>query len=115
MQLRQLQAHDECPLCNETEDMLHVVTCQDPRAQQKRQEQMREIKKWLDENSTEVEMGKIIMSRLHDWHMQRPLQNHRFKATNVKAAILQQDEIGWHQFFLGRISCNFAETQEAYL
>jgi hypothetical protein len=115
MMKRQLQAHDECPLCSEPEDIMHVATCQDPRAQNKRKEQLREIKRWLDENLTEKEMGKIIMNRLYDWHMQRPFRHIRFKAKNVKAAILQQDVIGWHQFFLGRIAINFAETQEAYL
>ena len=117
MKIRQLQTHDECPLCTASpEDMKHVMRCPDPRAELRWEYNAQLVKTWMDENFTHPTLNKIIMRRLHQWHNSSPTPLFTpWVPPDILRVIQAQDTIGWYQFLLGRTHYLLADFQEIYL
>ena len=117
MKKRQLQDHDECPVCGRgPEKILHVLRCTDERMRLWWQHNLSIIHQWMIDNDGMPELVRAIMARLNQWS-QDPFLTPPFRSrsTSVSRTITDQDAIGWYQFILGRVGRSFAETQHEHL
>ena len=69
----------------------------------------------MDSVQTHPSLQTGILKHLAEWRSNRafsPLSS--ILSPDVKAALLEQDSIGWWNFLLGRVSSKFATVQQAY-
>ena len=109
----QFQDHDECPLCNQSETPEHVLLCQDPRAITTWSTALKKLETWMTARRTNPELQRIVLTRLREWHDQRPLSSPPILC-DFKPAIASQDFIGWYPFLLGHVSNHWRGIQQAY-
>jgi hypothetical protein len=112
------QEYDDCPRCGQSEDTVHVLTCQGngagitfTLALQKLDTQMRSI-------FTAPEIRQSILKSLNHWrrHQHYSTPPVMFQdAFGVREAVLEQNSLGWYNFLLGRLSTRWADAQQRYL
>ena len=67
----------------------------------------------LEEEKTFPPLLVAITSRLQSWHQGLPMEPYQHER-EVRDAIAEQDQIGWWNFSLGRISTKFAAIQDRH-
>lgn len=74
------------------------------------------LHKWILEHKGEPSLAATVCYRLDEWHHEPSLSPLVPSLTpTLNTAVAAQDEIGWQNFFEGRVSIYWAETQEIYL
>ena len=72
-----------------------------------------DLRKKLEEEQTYPPLLVAIASRLQSWHQGLPMEPYRHER-EVREAIAEQDQIGWWNFSLGRMSTKFAPIQSRH-
>jgi hypothetical protein len=113
---RKHQDHSDCPRCGETnETTIHLLRCRDERALEQWDLSMEQLKKGMNATETSPKIFTAVVNRLTAWHNNvQPAPIDFVGHPNLLAAILEQDDIGWHPFLLGMISQKFAAVQATY-
>ena len=114
MMIRQHQDHSLCPCCDApNEDNQHVLQCPSMSATHKWAACFNGLQTFLGKEQTNGTLQAAILSRVQAWRNGLPM--HRYPAARLlQEAIAEQDEIGWWNFMLGRISKKFALIQDLH-
>ena len=103
---------DYCPLCKSPrEDFHHILRCGHPSRAKWRHKLLSSLKTLCYTIKSDPTLVEILLSGLTSWLQQTPqpiVDIHPDYAPLVHA----QSEIGWNQFFQGRISTQWAEMQQ---
>jgi hypothetical protein len=95
---------DACPICSQPEDVEHMWRCQGDSVQKVWDDGIWKLLDWLERNNSHAEMKSAILAGLENWRAGFPTNPQDF-SSEVCAAIFEQNDIGWQNFFEGRISC----------
>ena len=106
-----------CPICeSKTENTEHVIQCEDDRVRKRYKKCLRSLLRWMDENDTHPTI--ITLFRLTLQHDHRATFNANIptsmEGSQIHLAALQQDQIGWHNLFCGRISKLWSHVQQQH-
>src|SRR5210317_979062 len=109
-----LEPTDECPLCGEREDHLHVPRCPDSRAEAEWNRRVADLKGWLQKNGTSHATSEAIL------HTVRGIRNptlppHRSPSPAVQRAWDSQQKIGQQGFLEGRLSHQWIRVHKGFL
>ncbi len=109
------QDHSRCPCCGqEDEDTLHVLRCNEAGAKIKRNEAIRELDKWMHKKATAPPLLEGIIDRVSSWLLDVPPMPVNCYDSLQQEAFAEQDQMGWWNFLLGRMSSKFAKSQDEY-
>ena len=115
MKLWGFQDHSECPRCPETnETAQHVLSCPAPTTTLPWERSMMQLQLWMETTNTMPELREAIITRLRQW---KGLTTHNPSWTTthgLRHAVSHQDELGWYNFLLGRISIEWQSVQQKY-
>ena len=104
MKIYGLQQHTKCPKCQQpNETTTHVMQCQSYGTHCLWSKLMRSFATWIEKNKGPETLAQAIIDNLTAWRQQSPfppLPDDR----NIRAAVLEQDDIGWRSFLDGFIS-----------
>ena len=119
MQIWQFQDHAECPRCPEMhETPMHILTCPSPSATQRWDQSLLALEVWMTEHHTTPEVQTTILTCLREWrhpHPRRRLVRSSIPSRyGLRAATLEQDDIGWYNFLMGRPSIRWRDVQHRY-
>jgi hypothetical protein len=111
--------HDACPRCGMTEDAPHIVRCQGTGTDASK------LELTMGDKFTAPEIISVIGKRIRQWRklsksdivdhatpFRRCYRNDKF---GTKAAVAEQDKIGWYNMLLGRLSTKWMDAQQKYL
>ena len=111
---RKHQTHDNCPRCDQpNETTTHVLQCQAPSSVSAWQEATAALEIWLTKESTHSSLIQAISQRLHEWQQSLPLSSIR-GPFQLKRVIDAQDQLGWENFLLGRVTPLMADYQQVH-
>jgi hypothetical protein len=105
---------DACPICGQPEDVEHIWRCQGDGVQKVWDDGIRKLSDWLERNNSHAKMKSAILTELENWQAGLPTNPQDFPL-EVCAAIHEQNDIGWQNFFEGRISCEWRVIQSHQL
>jgi hypothetical protein len=119
MQIWQLQDHAECHRCPEQdEDPPHILNCPAPSATLRWEKALTVLEVWMTAHHTMPELMTALLRCLHKWKYPNPSRRFACAAINTRyglqAAILEQDDIGWYNFLMGRPSVRWRDVQHQY-
>jgi hypothetical protein len=111
------QSHSSCPRCGIAKETTeHVIVCPSPPATTIWQDSINKLKTWMVDNDCEPHMTQIICSSLKAWRNGLQLPYPSTDVPNiVRAAMVEQDNIGWYNFITGFISSKWRVIQQAHL
>lgn len=113
MQQWGFQDHDECPLCQASENPQHVLLCTDPRASTVWETTLLKLETWLTAKDTDPDVCTAIIKHLRAWRQGK--QSPRIAPSCTFTHTLEsQNAIGWYPFLMGHISYYWIGTQQAY-
>jgi hypothetical protein len=116
MHIWQFQDHAECPRCPEPlEDPPHILTCPAPSAHLCWTTALTGLEGWMTKQHTMPELQSALLKCLHEWRHPNPHRRSRSSITSrygLRAAVLEQDSIGWYNFLMGRPSARWSEVQQ---
>jgi hypothetical protein len=103
MQIWKFQDHAECPRYPEQdEDPAHILSCPAPSATLRWEKALTVLEVWMTAQHTMPELTAALLRCLHKW--KHPNPSRRFAQAAIttryglRAAILEQDDIGWYNF-----------------
>ena len=103
---------DRCPRCNKrNETAIHVVTCQQEEAKILWEEEINRFQEWLQRQQTDPSIVTAIIMNIRKWRKSEGIFGHHYHDKLIRRAIKQQNNIGWDQMWLGRISECWGEAQ----
>jgi hypothetical protein len=111
------QDHDDCPRCGQSEDTVHVLICQDKGAAHSFTMALQKLDTHMRALTTAPEIRTAILQRLQHWRRVQhflPPSVPPLDLFGVRAAVLEQDSIGWYYFLLGRLSTRWSDAQQRY-
>jgi hypothetical protein len=112
MKIRKEWSHNKCPLCGQQEETtVHVLRCTE--ASGVWRQTVEAFKTWLEEQRTEPALQEAIILNLQQWR-QNSSNTNRNKNSALQQTLLQQSEMGWYSFILGRHSKGFESIQHAH-
>jgi hypothetical protein len=115
MKLWKFQDHEECPRCPEQrETPLHVLECPAPSTTMTWERSVTKLQVWMELTHTMPELQTAIVTRLRQWKgtiRGNPVWTAKF---GLREAVMYQDELGWYNFLMGRISIQWKEVQHRY-
>ena len=104
MKIYGLQQHTKCPKCQQpNETTTHVIQCQSYGTHCLWSKLMRSFVTWIDKNEGPELLAQVIIDNLTAWRQQSPFPPLPLDR-NIRAAVLDQDDIGWRSFLDGFIS-----------
>jgi hypothetical protein len=101
---------NQCPLCLQPEDALHVVCCRHPMAETTWSQSLQTLSSHLQSIHTEPTLIHAIIAGLTAWRTQSDLPS--TVPPLLSKAINSQHQIGWQAFLLGFISYQWANAQQ---
>jgi hypothetical protein len=109
IQIWKFQDHAECPRCPEQdEDPPHILKCPAPSATLRWEKALTVLEVWMTAHHTMPELTTAILRCLEEWKHPNPSRRLSRAAITtrygLRAAILEQDDIGWYNFLMGRPS-----------
>ena len=111
---RQYQTHNNCPRCDQPDETTtHVLQCQASSAIDEWQEAIAALELWMGKESTHTALTSAILTRLEAWQQAVPLQPIKGSRA-LKEAIEAQDQLGWENFLLGRLSPTLSQYQQVH-
>jgi hypothetical protein len=112
MKIRKEWTHNKCPLCGQQEETtVHVLRCTEATGVWR--QTLEALKIWLEEQRTEPALQEAIIFNLQQWR-QNSSNTNRNKNSALQQTLLQQSEMGWYSFILGRHSKGFESIQHAH-
>ena len=110
------QEHDSCPRCGtDREDVEHVLTCKARSATTIWDNEVDKLVQWLEDNNAEPHMADMICTSLRAWRKGDQLPHPTTDIPMiVMEAMVEQDNIGWHNFTNGFISKKWRIIQGAH-
>ena len=116
---RQDQIRSRCPFCKSvSEDWAHILRCSHPTREQWRTEVITNMTKTCSTIHTRPYLTRVLCEALDGWlhHTTEDIYqlNPEVYPPAVHRLIRQQNEIGWHQLFLGRFSTEWSDLQDNY-
>ena len=112
MKLWGFRTDDSCPRCKAVEESApHVILCPHPAASKLWLEQVDSLKNWLKAQKTKGDIITAITRNLKKLRKIGGLYGHHYKDKKLRIAITAQNQIGWDQFMLGRISKHWSILQ----
>ncbi len=116
--LRGNQDHDECPRCGSSESSRHVVECKGTGTDLTFTLALQKLETGLTEIDTAPHLLKAILTRLQQWRRHGDHALPRFTGYDqwgTQHAVREQDNVGWYQLLLGRISKKWSDAQQRYI
>jgi hypothetical protein len=109
--------HDRCPRCDaENEDSNHIFRCPAPSAHQQWKESLDSLEVKLEDLWTHPDISRIIMAKLRAWPHSDGLS---FRGLGLDKTVLAagayQDQIGWTNFLLGRLTGFWRDAQDEWI
>ena len=109
------RTHDECPRCKKKDETaLHVLQCQHSTARDEWSTQLTDMQQWMEDQKTDPAISKAILHNLKKWRKCRGIFSDHYRDKQIRKAIRDQNDIGWEQFLLGRISYRWSNIQLTY-
>jgi hypothetical protein len=117
------QVRNRCPRSKALkEDWQHIVKCPSPTQVAWRTEMLKAVDNKCISLRTHPEPRELLVTTLHNWMAWDYADDGppffvtpQIATTNqIKRLITRQNDIGWHQLFLGRFCTDWSEVQEAY-
>ena len=114
-QRRQLP-HSRCPLCEApVENIRHLLRCSDQRATTTWNEQLLSLEAWLKKAYTHPSIRILILKGLKHWRStETDYPPQPTQPDLIYQCTLEQFDIGWFNFLLGRIAKHWALAQDAH-
>jgi hypothetical protein len=124
-QIRGNQDHAECPRCGQFEDAPHVVRCTGTGTDMIFEVAVQKLELKMGDSFTAPEIITSLGTRIRQWRkystgplidQDTPLPRYRRDdQLGTKAAVAEQDKIGWYNLLLGRMSTKWTDAQQKYL
>jgi hypothetical protein len=106
---------DCCPLCKSpAEEHQHILQCPDPSRKAWRKNLLHLLSEKCATLKTDPVLKNILINGLSCWLKQIPFDETGIP-TRYAQLLAEQRELGWYQFFLARISLQWAKQQDEYL
>ena len=112
------QASSQCPMqCGESEIPLHYLYCKNNPKPDETTRCIRSIARWMKKAGTHKPLIPILIKAMTNWLANGKLtikwkfaqdEDHE----GITQALTEQQQIGWHNFFKGRISKTWTEIQQ---
>ena len=112
------QDHDECPRCRQSEDVVHVLTCRGTGADLAFTTSLQKLDAHMRKITTAPETRQLVLKRLQHWRLHQhlvPFTEAVPDEFGLREAVSAQDDIGWYNFLLGRLSNKWSDVQARYL
>jgi hypothetical protein len=108
--------HDQCPWCGqEHEDTVHVLNCQDPRAQELWKKAIGDLNTWMKKQRTHPGIRAAITAYLLAWQGDQPHPTIRNQNSHGLARVIEkQTEVGWQTLVEGCPVQGWQEVQQHY-
>jgi hypothetical protein len=103
---RQERTDDHCPFCQQSESVLHVYRCNDPRVQEVWEKSVDDLHQYLFTIGTDPNIIKQLVTGLHQWRNQQ--------LTDVLPMIADQSQIGWDGIMEGTLGRHWSEEQSIH-
>jgi hypothetical protein len=101
-----------CPRCNETETVEHVWRCQHD-TENIWDKSLSNLKDWMLQHDTHPEVARVIIEGLRAWRSDK--ESIKYSTVEwVNELVMQQNQMGWRNFFEGMLSTNWQLAQNAY-
>jgi hypothetical protein len=110
------QHSPKCPSCNNAESNSHISSCNNPRRKKLRNQMFSTLRKSMEKQETHIHVQKIIMQGLTAAIKQKKgtveEADLSFQPSGIiKQALKEQNEIGWINFYKGRMSIKWEQVQ----
>ena len=106
---------DWCPLCKQPdEDHKHVLRCTHPSRTKWRSEFFKKVRSRCNTMRTDPILTSILIGGLQTWLDLTPFDSNGIP-DQYQSLLDQQNEIGWYNVFLGRLSLQWARLQSQFL
>jgi hypothetical protein len=102
---------DACPRCGQIEDAPHVWKCIGEGASDVWDRSLTDLEEWLNSVNTDPDITTSILWNLNKW---RDPISAGAPPTILDDIAEQQDDIGWLNFFEGKLAMAWEETQQQY-
>ena len=109
-----LRLNEKCPRCGKYEDTAHVWRCQQTHAKTVWKTSMKDLSNWFTEQQTNPQIAEAILTGLHAWHQNVPVQFPTFTFPELNKTLQQQNEIGWQSFLEGWVSTGWQLIQQRH-
>ena len=107
---RKAKDTDLCPLCNQTETVLHVLRCQDPRSQLQWDTSVQEFRLWLEHHQTDPLIINRLCAGLNQWRDQGQVLMESANDDLTR----QQNSVGWNGVLEGCFHRGWECVQQRY-
>jgi hypothetical protein len=115
MKLWGFQEHEDCPRCPVgQENPLHVLLCPALSTSIIWNTTLSKLQTWMTSASTMPALQDAIITRLRQWKGDTVASPQWSTRYGLRNAILQQDELGWYNFLMGRIGLQWKAVQQRY-
>ena len=115
MKLWGFQDHEECPRCPEPREVAqHVLSCPAPSTPLIWEKSMSNLRMWMESTNTMPELQDAIITRLRQWKGLTRKNPTWPTLHGLRIAVAHQDELGWYNFLMGRISIEWKAVQQRY-
>ena len=113
------QHSSKCPSCNEIKTNCHISSCQNPRRATIRNNMFRTVRRTMEKTETHIHAQEIILHGIKAAIINGietvAEEDLSFKPNGtIKAALKEQNEIGWTNFFRGRLSRKWEQVQQQH-
>ena len=120
MKIWQFQDHTECPRCPEQyEEPMHILNCPAPSATLHWETALTRLEVWMSTHYSMPAAQTAILRCLREWRHPDPRRHFARESVpqmfGLRAAVLDQDDIGWYNFLMGRPSRRWRDVQQRYL
>jgi hypothetical protein len=115
MKLWSFQDHEECPRCPAVQETpRHVLACPAPSTSVIWSKSLTKLQSWMESTHTMPELQTAVITRLRQWKGETNEDPLLPEHCGLRSAVLHQDELGWYNFLMGRISLQWQEVQQHY-
>ena len=113
------QHSSKCPSCTEAETNNHVSECTNPRRTKIRNNMLRTVRKTMEKSETHIQAQEIILHGIKAAVTQGTDKIDEAKLSFrpsgiIRIALQEQNEIGWTNFYKGRISKKWEQVQQSH-
>ena len=109
------RSDSRCPRCkNPDESVIHVIVCPHPCTNDLWNEQISNLKQWLRYPKTNGNIIEAIILNLKKLRKSGGIYGHHYQDIRMRKAVQDQNNIGWDQFMLGRISTRWSTIQDRH-
>jgi hypothetical protein len=123
--IRDNQEHEDCPRCGQVKDTIHVVQCKGTGTDEIFELAVQKLEVTLCDKFTAPRIKTALTTRIRQWRQHSnnhttdqetifPFFRH-YDEFGTKAAVAEQDKIGWYNLLLGLMSTKWTDAQQKYL